>query len=200
MPNEDQSTVAPSPMDPQRRLRPWMIVAILALAGLLFTFFVVRNDDKATSRSRSEVQAPPSPSQTPTSVDDQDELVSRLEEILATREEAYRNRDPRILNEIYTVDCPCRTSDSNAIRELIKENYVWVGGETSIQVRRTKQVSERMWIIVADFRSGALRIETESGSLIRKEPQGQDLFEFVLAKPPGSTRWLLGRAAAFEDG
>jgi hypothetical protein len=177
-----------------------MILAFLALAALLFAFLMMRNDNGSANGSRSEVHAPSSSPQTATSVDEKEELVSRLEEILAIRERAYRSRDPRILDEIYTVDCPCRKSDSNAILELIKEDYVWVGGETSIRVRRTERVSERMWVIVADFRSEALRIETKSGSLIRSEPQGQDSFEFVLAKPAGATRWLLGRASAFEDG
>lgn len=200
MPNEEQSAVTRPPVDSGGRRRVWMIFAILALGGLLFTFFVARNDDEVANGSGSDVRDPPSSSQTATTVDEKEELVSRLEEILAIREQAYRSRDPRILDEIYTVDCPCRKSDSNAIRELIKENYVWVGGETSIRVRRAERVNERMWIIVADFRSDALRIETESGRLIRSESQGQDLFEFVLAKPVGSTRWLLGRASAFEDG
>ena len=67
--------------------------------------------------------------------------------------------------EIYTVDCPCMKSDSNAIRELVSEDYVWVGGETSVRVRRLERVTSRMWIIVADFTSEPLRIETKFGRL-----------------------------------
>ena len=55
-----------------------------------------------------------------------------------------------------------------------------------------------MWIVVADFNSEALRIETESGRLVRTEPLGSDLFQFVLARPMGSTQWLLGRASSYE--
>jgi hypothetical protein len=113
---------------------------------------------------------------------------------------AYRKRDPELLREIYTVDCPCLESDSNAIRELIREDYVWVGGETSIRVRSSKQVTESMWIIIADFSSEPLRIQTVSGRTVRNEPGGSDLFQFVLAKPSGSTQWLLGRATSYKDG
>lgn len=200
MPNEDQSVATPPPMGSGRRRRPWVIFAALALAGLLVAVVTTLTDDEASDGSRSEGLGSSPSEQSSTTVDSEEELVSRLEEILAIREQAYRSRDPEILNEIYSVGCPCLKSDSNAIRELIREGYVWVGGETSIRVRRAERVTERMWIIVADFHSEALRIETESGGLVRSEPRGQDLFEFVLAKPAGSTQWLLGRAAASEDG
>ena len=98
------------------------------------------------------------------------------------------------------MDCPCLESDSNAIRELIREDYVWVGGETSIRVRSSELVTEKMWIIIADFSSEPLRIQTESGRAVRNEPRGSNLFQFVLAKPPGSTQWLLGRATSYETG
>jgi hypothetical protein len=63
-----------------------------------------------------------------------------------------------------------------------------------------ERVTARMWIIVADFTSEALRIETESGRLVRTEPRGSDLFQFVLAMPTGSSQWLLGRASSYENG
>jgi hypothetical protein len=135
-----------------------------------------------------------------TPIDSKSELVARLKEILAMRERAYQDRDLKVLKRIYTIDCPCLKSDSNAIRELIRRNYGWVGGETSLRIRKTERVTARMWLIIADFGSAPLRIETESGRLIREEPQGQDLFQFVLAKPIGSTQWLLGRASSYEDG
>jgi hypothetical protein len=162
---------------------------------------VIRDNDRSTKPPADEgSDAPTLQAPTTTSIDPQTELVDRLEEILARREAAYDQRDPDILKEIYTVDCPCLKSDYNAIRELISEDYVWVGGETSIDVRRLEQVTERMWIIVADFTSEALRIETESGRLVRAEPRGSDLFQFVLARPMGSTQWLLGRASSYESG
>jgi hypothetical protein len=150
--------------------------------------------DEQSSTTRSSLAS------TTTSISLETELVARLREILATREAAYGKRDPKILDSIYTSDCPCLESDSSAIRELVSEGYVWVGGGTSVDVRRLERVSARMWIIVADFTSEALRIETESGRLVRSEPRGSDLFQFVLARPTGSTQWLLGRATSYEKG
>ena len=198
MSNDDHPMSRPPVKGPMNRYWIWLIVVILAVASL-FTVFVLRDDDAATATSPSGVSGPsPSPPMTP--IDSKSELVARLKEILAMRERAYQDRDLKVLKRIYTIDCPCLKSDSNAIRELIRRNYVWVGGETSLRIRKTERVSARMWIVIADFGSAPLRIETESGRLVREEPQGQDLFQFVLAKPVGSTQWLLGRASSYEDG
>lgn len=200
MPNEDRSETVSPLKGPTSRPRALLFLALVLVVILILVVFVTRDDDGAAKTSTSDVIALPSSSSTTNLIDTEGELVSRLREILAARDQAYRKRDPTALKRIYTVDCPCLKSDSNAIRELIKENYVWVGGETSITVRRTERVTPRLWLVVAEFHSAALRIETESGQLVRTEPSGQDLFQFALAKPTDSTRWLLGRASSYEDG
>jgi hypothetical protein len=199
MPNQGHPANLQPVKSPIIRHSVWLIVVILAVGGLV-TRLVLRDDDGATPTSPSGVIDEPSSSPTVTSIDSKSEVIARLKEILAVRERAYQNRDPEVLNRIYTVDCPCLKSDSNAIRELIREHYIWIGGKTSVRIRRTERVTARMWTIVADFGSAPLRIETESGRLVREEPKGQDLFQFVLAKPTESTQWLLGRASSYEDG
>jgi hypothetical protein len=200
MSNEDDRVSAPWSKG-SKALRPaWILVAILVIAGLAFTVFRVRDDGGPAESSQDEVADSPSTSHTTANIDERTELVSRLKEILAERRRAYRIRDPKVLASIYTVDCPCLESDTNAIRELINEDYVWVGGETSIQIRRTEQVTARMWTIIAEFSSEPLRIETRSGGLVRKEAEDRSLFQFVLAKPTGSSQWLLGRASSYKDG
>ena len=200
MSNEDDRVSAPWSKG-SKALRPaWILVAILVIAGLAFTVFRVRDDGGPAESSQNEVTDSPSTSHTTANIDERTELVSRLKEILAERRRAYRIRDPKVLASIYTVDCPCLESDTNAIRELINEDYVWVGGETSIQIRRTEQVTARMWTIIAEFSSEPLRIETRSGGLVRKEAEDRSLFQFVLSKPSGSSQWLLGRASSYKDG
>lgn len=200
MSNQDDRITAPWSKGSKALRAAWILVAMLVIAGLAFTVFGVRNDGGPAKSSQGEVVDSPSTSRTTANIDEQTELVSRLKEILAERRRAYRIRDPKVLEGIYTVDCPCLESDTNAIRELINEDYVWVGGETSIQVRRTEQVAARMWTIIADFSSEPLRIETRSGGLVRKEPEDRRLFQFVLAKPTGFSQWLLGRASSYKDG
>jgi hypothetical protein len=200
MSNEDRRVTAPLTKG-SKTLRPvWTLIAILVVGGLAFAAFAVRDDGKVVRDSGGEVVDSPLTSHATTSIDEQTEIVPRLKEILAERQRAYRIRDPKVLERIYTVDCPCLESDTNAIRELISADYIWVGGETSIQVRRTERVAARMWIVIADFSSESLRIETKSGQLVRKEPEDRSLFQFVLAKPRESNRWLLGRASSYEDG
>ena len=172
------------------------------LAGGLLFAVIMASEDYGDETPISESSRAPATRSSPTTtrVDPEAELVARLREILARREAAYNKRNPGILMEIYTVDCPCMKSDSNAIRELVSEDYVWVGGETSVRVRRLERVTSRMWIIVADFTSEPLRIETKSERLVRTEPRGSELFQFVLARPMGATQWLLGRASSYENG
>jgi hypothetical protein len=126
------------------------------------------------------------------------QLVSRLREILQIREAAYRSRNPDLLRSIYSSDCPCWASDEKAIYELLQRAYMWDGIETSIEIRRVTKLHERLWTVTAIFRSETLRIETENGRLIRREPAGSDLFEFTLVKPRDAHQWLLGRASVVE--
>ena len=199
MGNEERSVVDPPPRSPRASARIWTGLGILLAVGLL-AVFVTRQGDDVPTPTTNKALGSTIPAQPTTTIDEQDELVNRLEEILARREQAYRERNTKTLQEIYTVDCPCLESDSNAIHELKTEGYVWVGGETSIKVRRTERISARLWTIIADFTSAPLRIETESGKLIRREPGGTDLFQFALAMPTGSTEWLLGRASSYQGG
>jgi hypothetical protein len=200
MRNEDHPATASEPQRPKALRRVWILIALLAIGSLLFGILVIRDHDGSDVASRNSEPDITAFSQTTTSTDPRAELVSRLEEILARRELAYKSRDPDILREIYTTDCPCLKSDSSAIRELLSENYNWVGGETSIKVRRLQRVTERMWILIADFTSEPLRVETESGRTVRIEPRGSEVFQFVLARPVGSSQWLLGRASSYESG
>lgn len=202
MSSEDHLRAAPPHKHPRVGHSLAMAMAIVLVTALVFAFVVIRDEDRHTEASDAggSNAAATLPMHTTTSIDLQTELVDRLREILARRETAYGQRDPDLLRTIYTADCPCLKSDSNAIRELISQDYVWVGGKTSIDVRRLERVTARMWIVIADFTSEALRIETESGRLVRAEPRGSDLFQFVLARPMGSTQWLLGRASSYENG
>jgi hypothetical protein len=197
MSNEDHQT----PSAPFRRLAAKGLVAALALVALLVAALVIRGGDDdvvgtapTLTPSSSEAVAPS------TTVNPRAEIVARLREILRIRDKAFRDRDAKILNNIYTSDCPCLEGDRNAIRELQTKNYNIVGGATSIRVRRVERVSGRLWLVIADFRSAPVRVESEEEELIREEPAGSDLFQFAMSKPTDSNEWLLGRAMAYQEG
>jgi hypothetical protein len=194
MTNEDPHV----PPASSRRAVALVLVAALLLAALLAAVLLSRDVDSGVAAST----LPPSTGAPPTTVkgDTRTEVVGRLREILEIRDQAFRDRSPEILNDVYTEDCPCLEGDKNAIQELIDNDYHIVGGATSVRIREVNQVSERLWLVVADFRSASLRIEAEGKRLVRKEPGGSDLFQFALSKPSESTEWLLGRATAYRDG
>jgi hypothetical protein len=189
----------PTPRGPSRAV--WtaaILTALLVAAGA--AVFATRGDEQAAG---SLPPAPSSPATTAaaitTTIDPRTEVVARLKEILKVRDKALHDRNARLLSAVYTVDCPCLEGDTNAIKELVGRNYHLVGGATSIRVRRVERVNSRLWLVIADFDSAPLRIETKSGDLVRQEPAGSDLFQFALAKPVDATEWLLGRASAYKD-
>jgi hypothetical protein len=175
------------------------LVAVFVAGGLLGAVLLTRDDDNLgvsnSTPSRPSIQAP----STSTTLNSRVEVIERLRNILKIRDEAFRERDAEILDDVYTSDCPCLEGDRNAIRELVNNNYHMVGGATSIQVREASQINKKLWSVIADFRSAPLQIETEDNKLVREEPAGSDLFQFALARPTGSTEWLLGRATAYQD-
>jgi hypothetical protein len=194
MPNENHSIRSVA----MRRLALAALVAMVLVLVLLGTVVLSRDDDvgvAAATRTQSSIDSSPAT----TMLDARTEVIERLRKILGIRDKAFRERDAKVLEKVYTVDCPCLEGDRNAIQKLVANNYHIVGGGTSIRIHRASQVSSQLWLIVADFRSAPLRIEAEDRRLIREEPGGSDLFQFALAKPAGSSEWLLGRATAYED-
>jgi hypothetical protein len=127
-----------------------------------------------------------------------DEVVARLREILRIREEAYRFRNPELLQSIYSDDCPCLASDEKAIYELLEREHRWARIATSIDVRSVKRIEKRIWVVIALFHSDRLKIETSSGALVHVEPAGVDLVQFTLVMPRDSQEWLLGLATILE--
>ena len=126
------------------------------------------------------------------------EVVSRLQEILRIREEAYRSRRSDLLSSIYSRDCPCLSSDKSAIGELLRSERVWKGIRTSIEVREANRLNERVWTVVGLFRSETLYIKTEDGRLVETEPAGRDLVRFTLVKPKNEPDWLLGVVSVIQ--
>lgn len=170
------------------------------LVAAAAAIFATRGDDQAAG------SLPPAPSSPPTTVaattttmNPQTQVVVRLKEILKVRDAAYEQRQAELLKTIYTSDCPCLAGDGNAIKQLLKDNAVWVGASTSIRVKKLERVNERLWVVIATFDGSPFRIETESGQLIRSVKGKSELFRFVLAKTIAGSEWMLGYAAPVKD-
>ncbi len=67
--------------------------------------------------------------------------------------------------------------------------------KTSIVVKSANEVNDRLWIVVATVRTPSVRIETETGQLVRIVPPEQNIVRFALARPPNEEEWLLGHAS-----
>jgi hypothetical protein len=86
-----------------------------------------------------------------------------------------------------------------AIKQLLKDDAVWVGASTSVRISKLEKVSDRVWVIVGQFDASPFRIETKSGNLIRAVQGKSELFRFVLAREPVSGDLLLGFAAPVDQ-
>ncbi len=187
------STERPSPL-------PRRLPVVTSLVVLFAITAAVTGCSSQPSRSTSSTVSPKAPSTPTTTLDPKAEVVARLQEILKVREEALQRRDASLFDEIYTTDCSCLQSGRAAIAELLKKHVVWKGRSVSIQVEDASRVSQRLWLLVAVFDSRAFRIETEGGKLIRLVPYEHQRYRFALAKPEGSSDWLLGAAALLNGG
>jgi hypothetical protein len=168
-----------------------LVVAVTVIA------VAMRSDPEATG-SPSAPRSSPAAEATTTTIGEREEVVGQLRAILRVRDKAYRERDINLLQGIYTGDCPCLRGDRGGIQQLLKDNAVWVGASTSVEVRDVEKVNDKLWIIVADFVGSPFRIETESGDLIRAVEGRRELFRFAVSRAT-SDKLLLGFAGPVNE-
>jgi hypothetical protein len=171
-----------------------LLVAVLALIG---------QDTRSTDgRASSATRIPDVPDRTtaPSStIGVRDEVVARLHQIFRIRDKAIQNRNALLLEDIFTVDCPCLTGDRQLIQKLRQEKLLWRGTRVSISVEEVEQVSSRLWTISALVTTSSFDIVEESGAIIRRVPGGSEYSRFALARPVGQKNWLLGKASVIEE-
>jgi hypothetical protein len=194
MPNEEQGT-SPTGGDRLRRLLPGALMA-LVIAGLVL-LVIVREDRGAAKSPGTSVPATTAPTKT-TSPDARSEVILRLQEILQVREQAFRERDASLFEDVYTSDCACLKAGRVAIAALKRENVLWQDREISIEVQSAKELSNRLWEVVAVLISDPFRIETEQGELVREAPAERIRYRFLLVRTSDSDEWRLGRASPIE--
>jgi hypothetical protein len=181
-------------------LRRYLLaVALIAVVMIGVVLFVTTsNDDSGTnssSPSRSEMTFA---STTTRTTDSKNEVVARLREILEVREQAFRERNVALFEDVYSSDCACRRAGRDAISALKKEKVRWKDRSTSIEVQSARSVSPRLWEVMAIFVSNSFRIETEKGVLVREVPGERLRYRFLLVRASDADPWLLGSASPVE--
>jgi hypothetical protein len=174
------------------------VVGLLAAVGSLTILVMLTETDENAVRIRPGTLPSSAPRIVEPNSTSRAEVISRLREILRIREEAYRSRSSDMLVSIYSTDCPCLSSDGTAIEELLRRKRIWEGVRTSIEVRNVTKLNERVWTVVALFRSETLHVRTEDGTLVATEPPGEDLFKFTLVKSQDEAAWLLGLVSIIQ--
>jgi hypothetical protein len=112
-----------------------LAVLIGGLVAAVAVFAIVRRPEPTAGASSSALTSPRIDATT-TTVAEEQEVVIRLREILRVRDRAYRERDIDLLRNVYTTDCPCLRGDGQAIRQLLRDDAVWVGASTTIRIRK----------------------------------------------------------------
>jgi uncharacterized protein (TIGR02246 family) len=170
--------------------------ALIALVVVGVVTAVARGVDHTASSSEvSPPQSTVAPSST-TIPGTENTVVARLQEIIQIREQALRERDASLFEDVYTSDCSCLRAGREAITALKKENIQWRDRSVSIEVQSVTSINDNLWEVVALFVSDSFRIETEKGSLVREAPAERLRYRFLLVRTEGS--WRLGRASLVE--
>jgi hypothetical protein len=195
---------ARQPQEPtQRGSRLVFAGAVLAVLALLVILTVTTRliwpSDSSASTANTLTDDSTQSKAPATTVGARDEIVSRLHQILRIRDRAIQTRDSQILDEIYTIDCPCLRGDRALIERLKKEKLVWHGIEVSLAIEEVEQVNDRLWIVNALVKTSAFEIRRESGATVREVPSGQERSRFALARPEGQNAWLLGQASVLAE-
>jgi hypothetical protein len=170
-----------------------LVVASIFIAGAL-----ISRDSKSASPSATSNAAKSSTTTPSAIVSTRTEVTSRLREILAIRDRALVERDAQLLSGVYTIDCECLEDGKALIQQLRKQNVIWKGVKTNINIRSAEEVNNRLWIVIATVGTPSVRIETEAGRLVRIVPPERNLIRFALAKPENEQEWLLGHASTIE--
>jgi len=79
-----------------------------------------------------------------------------------------------------------------------RERMLYGRREISIEIQSAKELSNKLWEVVAVFISDPFRIETEEGELIREAPAERIRYRFLLVRTSDSDQWRLGRASPIE--
>jgi hypothetical protein len=189
--DKDPQTPPGVPRVVSQRGRLYVALFALAVVSIVAVSVVVLRDDQPSSSSLTGRLADGSTTST-TTVSGRTEITARLREILETRDKALLARDANLLSDVYTVDCECLEDGRALIQQLRRENIVWKGVKTDIMIHTVEEVNDRLWIVVAAVKTPSVRIETESGRLVRTVPPERNVVRFALAKPQDAEEWLLG--------
>jgi hypothetical protein len=176
------------------------LVAVPLLIVLAFVLIAQLGSSGRGTSSAATLAGNSKESEAPTStVSSHDEVVTRLHSIFRVRDKAIQERNPSLLKDIYTIDCPCLEGDRELIKGLRKKHLVWRGVKVSLVVEDIEQVNGRLWIINALVKTDSFNIEQESGALVRSVPSGHERSRFAIARLPGQEEWLLGRASVIAE-
>jgi hypothetical protein len=190
----------PTPRGPSRAVWTTAIVTALLAAATAAVFATRGDDPSAASLPPAPSSPPPTAAATTTTIDPRTEVVARLKEILKVRDQAFLNRNASLLDAIYTIDCNCLQDGRTAIRRLRQERLVWKGLSTRLAVQQIERINDRLWTITGVLSTTAVRIEHESGELVRVIPPERNQLRFALAKPLDVSEWQLGHVTLLNEG
>jgi hypothetical protein len=196
--------IARQPSQPKhRRYSPALLGLGVAMLLVIAIFSLLaqrtRPEEGSGSPATTLVNEPGSTTAPSSTVGTREEVIARLHQIFRIRDQAIQARNPRPLQEIYTVDCPCLKGDQQLIGRLKEERLRWQGIKVSLDVQDVERVNDRLWIVNAVVSTSSFKILSPSGATVREVPPGQEYSRFALAKPIGQEGWMLGQASVIEE-
>jgi hypothetical protein len=179
-----------------RRLLAGALTALVIIGVTLFVVF--RDSDLEATLPSSTLHSPTTAPSGTTTPDSKNVVVARLQEILEVREQAFRERNEGLFDDVYTSNCSCLRAGRSAIAALKKENVRWQGRSISIEVQSAESINKKLWEVVALFISDPFRIEREDGTLVRQAPAERVRYRFLLVRSSNEDSWRLGSASPVQ--
>jgi hypothetical protein len=195
MSNEGQRASPVTARGPRRYLFAVVLMAIVIAVVLLM---ITRSDGSGNASSPSLSRLETTIAPTTRAPNSESDVVTRLREILEVREEAFRERDASLFEDVYTSDCACLRAGRDAIAALKKEKVQWRNRSISLEIESARSMNSRLWEVVALFISNSFRIETEEGMLVREVPAERLRYRFLLVRTSEADPWRLGSASPVE--
>jgi hypothetical protein len=119
-----------------------------------------------------------------------DRIVTRFTELMLLREIALRERDPSLLNSVYTPGAAALAKDQAEIARLRSAGRRLDGLRMPVKVLDAYRPGNGSWVVIARVGRSSARLVTGSGRQVRSTPAAAATYRCTLVRQNGSWQVL----------
>ena len=119
-----------------------------------------------------------------------DRIVTRFTELMLLREIALRERDPSLLNSVYTPGAAGLAKDRTEIARLRSSGRRLDGLRMPVKVLDAYRPGNGSWVVIARVGRSSARLVTGSGRQVKSTPAAAATYRCTLVRQNGSWQVL----------